>query len=350
MNKLFSMLAVVAAAACGSEPGTGGDDDAPATDGGAGAIDGGGNQPDAFNPPQGSHTVTWGPLTVPPGSEDTRCVTVRLGNASMLRAHQIHNELGDASHHFIVYRVSDTMERPEPYACDPFAGTLNPDGSGDGPLMITQKFDETLTLPDGVAFTLQPDQMIRLEMHYINAGETEQELVATSTFIPIAEAEFQHEADFLFMGDINISIPPMSAHTLGPTYMALPGELADANFFAITGHEHQWGTDVFIETATSQGGAGTAVYDIVDFNWDEPDTVYFDPTFQVPTGGGFRWTCEWFNGSNETVTFGEGANEEMCFFWAYYYPSIGPRVCFAHSGFGVSACCPGGPSFICDML
>ena len=35
----------------------------------------------------------------------------------------------------------------------------------------------------------------------------------------------------------------------------------------------------------------------------------------------------------------------MCFFWAYYYPSKGAKVCI-HSdkiGGGVDFCCPGSP-------
>ena len=40
----------------------------------------------------------------------------------------------------------------------------------------------------------------------------------------------------------------------------------------------------------------------------------------------------------------------MCFFWAYYYPSNGSKVCIhtGKYGGGVDFCCPG--SFECSLL
>ena len=77
----------------------------------------------------------------------------------------------------IVYRVNDTVEQPTPFDCQPFTDTLDPNKGA--PLMITQKKDELLTLPAGVAYTLQPNQMMRLEMHYINATIAAADVSAT---------------------------------------------------------------------------------------------------------------------------------------------------------------------------
>lgn len=335
---------------CGDEPQSSNNDSGvDSIDASPSSGDGGGGA-DAFVPPLNSHTVQWGPYSVAPGGENTMCVTVRLGNAGQMRVNQIHNVLGSSSHHFIVYRVSDTAEQTTPYECQPFAGTLNP--AKGAPLMITQTYEETLTLPEGVAFSLADNQMIRLEMHFVNATDAAVDLVATSTFIPIAEGSFTDEADFLFVGNPDISIPAMSQMTLGPTYIKMPSDLDGINVFALTGHTHQWGLDVNIATTTGAGGADTMVYDPTPFLWDEPETVYHDPGFKIPSGGGFRFSCSWDNGSDQSVGFGEGANDEMCFFWAYYYPSKGARVCvhtdqYGGSG-GVDLCCPG--NALCALL
>ena len=56
------------------------------------------------------------------------------------------------------------------------------------------------------------------------------------------------------------------------------------------------------------------------------------------------------------MSFGESANNEMCFFWAYYYPSQGSKVCFHSDKYGgaqgISLCCPGDSlcSFITQMF
>jgi hypothetical protein len=40
-------------------------------------------------------------------------------------------------------------------------------------------------------------------------------------------------------------------------------------------------------------------------------------------GNGLSYQCEWNNATDDVVEFGEGVNDEMCFLWAYYYPSVG---------------------------
>jgi hypothetical protein len=132
----------------------------------------------------------------------------------------------------------------------------------------------------------------------------------------------------MFLGDTNINIPAMSERRLGPSFIQVPSRFDGVSYFAITGHEHQWGTDVFVEVAASEGSPGTPVYDIPVFLWDEPETVsYNDNPFTVPDGGGFRITCDWNNRSDRPVGFGTGVEDEMCFFWAYYFPSRGALVC-----------------------
>lgn len=345
--RLFLASFVAIAVGCSNDPGSSGDPDSgvgPGEDGGGGpGLDGGGPPPGDAGPLQ-EYTLTFGPVTgVAPGTETTQCVIMRLGNAAQLRVGAIHNVLSSGSHHFIVYRTSATEEQRTPFDCQPFADTLNP--AAGSPLMITQRADELLELPSGVAFTLEPNQMIRLEMHYINYTPDPIDIQATATFIPIPDAEFQYEADFLFIGNPDIDIPARSTATLGPTYFPLPAEFADANFFGITGHTHQYGTNVRVWSTPSETGADTPVYDVSAWSWSEPETVRHDPAFQVPAGGGFRFTCEWNNTSDAAVGFGESANDEMCFFWAYYYPSHGAFVC-AHTDQitgGFDLCCPGNP-------
>jgi hypothetical protein len=63
---------------------------------------------------------------VPAGIEKTQCVVLRLGNVAPLHVGAVHNVLGEASHHLIVYKVNDTVEQPTPFPCKPFTDTLDP--------------------------------------------------------------------------------------------------------------------------------------------------------------------------------------------------------------------------------
>ena len=295
-----------------------------------------------------TYALSFGPLTVQPGEEHTKCMVTRLGNTKALHVGAIHNVLSPGSHHMIVYRSNETVEQTTPFDCKPFTDTLDP--SKGSTLVVTQKHDDLLTLPDGVAFALEPNQMVRLEMHYINAGSAPLDVSAKATFVTMDEARFKDEADFLFIGDPDITLAPHTKGTVGPIFFALPSAYDGVKFFAITGHEHQFGTNVSVAVAATSADPGTPVYDVPGWQWNEPKTVVQDKPFTIPSGGGFRFSCDWNNTSDNTVKFGESANDEMCFFWAYYYPAQGSRVCMhTDRQGGVDVCCPG-PSFVCSLI
>lgn len=316
-------LVLAALAACASDPG--GDD----------VVD---TPPDPIS-------VRWGPIEVQPGVEAVQCVNVRLGNLDPLKVYEIHNVLGDISHHYIVYKTFETEEYSTPRDCSSVESLVDPDVAV--PLMITQKSEETLTLPDGVAFDLGPDTMLKLELHYINAGTEPKTVQVDTTLVPMAESDFVDAADFVFIGNPDIWVNPGQSVTLESTF-PMPWELLGANIFGITGHEHHYGTNVYVEL--EDNGTKTPIYDLANFNWDEPETVRYDPPMPLPESGQFNFTCEWFNSGSSQVTFGEGVNDEMCFFWAYYYPSRGAAVCFHTERLDqpLDICCPGNQ--LCGLI
>ncbi len=351
------VAAMLAAAACSSDSdGDGGDDDGAGTEDDGGGADDGADDGAGDGSDDGGDgviegetwTVEWGPVMVEPGREATQCIFKRLPADRELKIGQIVNDLGDASHHMIVYRLAEGEETDgAPVDCDPFVDVLDP--SKGAPLAVTQKSDETITLPRGVAFSLQPEQLIRIELHYVNATDEPKELRASSTFVELPAEEFEQEADFMFIGNPDINIEPMSPASLDTPFLPLPPELAGVQIFAVTGHEHQWGTGVTASIVTSEEDPGTPIYDPENFQWDEPETIYHDPPMPMPEGGGFRFSCTWENMSDQEVGFGESVDDEMCFFWAYYYPSQGSQICFhtAQLG-GHDLCCPDNP--LCEYI
>ena len=217
--------------------------------------------------------------------------------------------------------------------------------------MVTQRDEETLTLPERVAYTFGANQFIRLEMHFINAGDEAAEATATAEFYAVPDTDIDHEAEFLFIGspDIDFTLQPGGTESL-TAYFPLPSSLDAINFFAITGHTHKLGSDMDVSTAPSETGPRTEIYNPTPYSWDEPESKRYD--FTVPDGGGFEFTCGWTNTGTSPVSvqFGESANQEMCFFWSYYYPSRGAKVCVHTEQFGgVDLCCPDAGS-ICNNL
>jgi hypothetical protein len=336
-----------------------GGNDTGGNNGGGGDGGGGSGDPDAAVVPDGpplvgdKFTLNWGPVTVAPGQENTQCIWLKLSNAQAIKVHQLHNVLSASSHHLIVYKDDkDTTEQTTPVDCQPFTGALNATGS-IAPMMITQKIDDALTLPDHVAYTLGANQMIKIEMHYINSTDMPSTATAKVELYAADPATITDEANILFVGSPDIGtctnctpLPPGGTATLHQ-FWTVPStlNLSAAHVFAITGHTHHMGTDMQVRVAPSKTGAQTSVYKPVPFTWSEPETTRHDPGFSIPQGGGLDFECKWTNTSAAAVKFGESANDEMCFFWAYYYPSQGSKVCFHTQQFGGAAgtdvCCPG---------
>lgn len=333
------VFASVVLFACGSDPGSSGVDAPPA---------------DAPELQGTKYSLTWGPLTIPgsqdPGREGTKCLDLRLSNPTEIKVHQLHNVLFAGSHHLIVYKNDmDTVERTTPYDCNPFSGALNASGMV-APMMITQRADDPLFLPEGVGYTLAANQMIRIEMHYFNTADTPIEATATIEFYEAEPGSVTQEADILFIGTPDIDIAPNAAATVHQFFTPSRAQLdlSQSKFFAITGHTHKMGTQVTVK-AGEKGGVQKEVYAPMPFEYDEPATTTHQPEFSIPNGQGFDFECKYQNTSSQRLGFGESANDEMCFFWAYYYPSKGAFVC-VHSddNGGVDICCPGNQ--LCGLL
>ncbi len=312
------------------------------------------------------YSLHWGPVTVQPGAENTQCIWMKLSNNDAVKIHQIHNTLSAASHHLIVYRDDmDVDEQTTPMDCQPFTGALNSTGKVE-PIVITQKRDDEITLPTGVAYTFAPAQMVKIEMHFINTTDAAVEATADVDVYAADPTTITDEAAVLFNGtpDIKIKAGAVAGDpsTVVHEFLTIPSslDLSHSHIFAITGHTHKHGIDVKVSTAATRGGALTSVYNPSPFEWAEPLTAQQSPDFSVPLGGGFDFECDYDNTGGAAVGFGESATDEMCFFWAYYYPAIipangssGSHVCVHSNQFGgangIDLCCPDAGS-ICNMV
>ena len=295
-------------------------------------------------------SISAGGWVMQPKEETTKCVLKRLDNAEEIYVTRIRTQLSSGSHHMIIYKSDAATEQLEAVKCTPFTETL---AGGNVPLMITQVADDKLQLPAGVAFKLGVHQMIRIEMHFINY--TKGAITATGDvhFDTMPKAEVHDEADLLFYGNPDFNIPKGQSYSTPWKFLSvLPG----SKVFALTGHTHSLGKSVDI--AFSKDGSTPAAPSLlypadVPYSWSEPPLEVFDPPLEFKQGEGFQYRCTWLNGTGSAVGFGESANKEMCFFWAYYYPSQGYHMCINTGKYqqytgSESTCCP--EDALCDMI
>ncbi len=253
---------------------------------------------------------------VPAGTEDTRCIQTRLPNAAAISVTKLHNTLSEGSHHFIVSTLTaaNAMEMPLT-PCKPFRTALQ-----GGPLAITQTKDDTVVTPAGVGYSLDQSQLVSLELHYINTSPDTLDIHAETEIFPADAGANLQPSTVELVGTTSFSIAPMASASTGPRFIAMPTELDGVNYFAITGHTHRLGTAVKVSSAASATASPAVLYAPTPFQWDSPPMQKLSPAVQLPSGGGFVLQCDWQNTTNSAITWGESALNEMCFFWAYYYP------------------------------
>jgi hypothetical protein len=216
----------------GGSAGSGSGSGSTTTGSGASASSGAGMG--GFDPGGDVTTVeaAMGPITVQPGGENTQCVTVRLGNAEGAFVRRFRATLSEGSHHMIVYRSNKTTEDLTPKNCQSFSGLLG----GEHPIFIAQQADATLVFPKDeggkpVGLEIEPDQMVKIEMHYFNTGGGPQDVDGKLTIDTVPLDTDVTESDLAFWGTQDISIAPNSDYDTGVHFQLGLGE---TRTFALT--------------------------------------------------------------------------------------------------------------------
>ncbi|GAC1569932.1 MAG: hypothetical protein NVS3B20_01220 [Polyangiales bacterium] len=284
----------------------------------------------ATGPLEGARSVSAvtsiGPLPLDASVEKTVCIYRRLDNAEALTATTIQATLAKGSHHLIVYRASKTEEDLTPKRCEPFGGIVTGE---EVPIAIIATADYRFSFPKGVGIPLGAKQMLKLEAHYINASTKPIEGRGTVTFegAETKQATTLQQADIGFWGTTKIKVPAQASFDTGAKFQS---GIAGTKVFAVGTHQHRYGTRFRVWTSPSANDSDLApsTAPVVDeTNWAEPRLMPVDPPYAFDGSNGLAYDCEWKNTGSEPAFFGESALNEMCFVFAYYYPSQGFDLC-----------------------
>jgi hypothetical protein len=268
----------------------------------------------------GLQALNIGPITLGAGEERTVCRTFLLPSNVDIDVTDINATLAPGSHHLILYKSKANAEK-DLYDCQPLDI-----GGGDVPLYIAEtQNDNDLPLPTGVAYQIPAHQMMRLEAHYLNASQ--QQITGMGTVnLTVGPAGNYQPADIMFCGSVTSltqgigkGVPPGDT-TLPAGFYQPPNGV---QVFGLTTHEHKRGSLMVVDKSTGTQ-AGTNL--TMGQPYDNPPFIKYDDAHLLSfgQGEGFRWDCSYHNTSQMTYYFGQSAQDnEMCFFWAYYFPSAG---------------------------
>ena len=291
--------------ACGGGGGMGGDDvvadDAPDIDARPG------EEPDADN--SGWTELIARDWSIVPG-EDYRCIRIAVEEDLYITDFRALSPNGT---HHTVLTVADGGTLGEDDNCG--AGTLDSEmlfASGVG--------TDDLSFPDGVAIKIAAGRTIHLNLHLFNtqpSGSIDGRSGILVKTVPSVTPD--KEAEMFFAGTFLISIP---ANSTGNASGNCDFDAA-STLLAYWPHMHQYGTHQRV-TLTIDGVQQVLHDEAFDFN--EQTNYRLDPEIQVSAGDNIAVTCTYNNTSNQTVTFGDSSEQEMCFTGLYRYPKQGTDI------------------------
>ncbi|HVY48777.1 MAG TPA: hypothetical protein VHB21_22970 [Minicystis sp.] len=180
-------------------------------------------------------------------------------------------------------------------------------------------------LPKDVGLELAgPNDSLILQVHYHNiAGYTDAD-DASGVALCTTNTPREHLAGVFTLGTVDISIPP---HANGYTTSGMCPSWATSflpqPLTIIATFPHMHGLGRSIKTEVLRGGdTGPAetLVDVQHFSFDSQTFYRKDPPMTFNPGDAARTTCVYDNPGNDTVSFGERTEDEMCFDFVMLYP------------------------------
>jgi hypothetical protein len=290
----LSFALLLAIPACGDDGMSTGDDDPT---------------PDANTTPSDLVELIGRDWEVPPGQELYKCVGITVEEEMYIDLFHTPNPTGE---HHAVLTISDAPggfgnTRLGEYDCG--VNTLGLEmmyASGVG--------TDDLEMPEGVAIKVEAGRFLHLNLHLFNTDPSET-ITAHSAIMgrTVDPVPANMEAEMVFAGTFEISVPPMSAGTAsgGCTFNN------SATIFTYWPHMHQAANHQ--KVTVNIGGTETVIHDQA-FDFREQYNFPLDPYLQVESGDSINVECTYYNDSNTEITFGDSSTQEMCFTGMYRYP------------------------------
>lgn len=157
-----------------------------------------------------------------------------------------------------------------------------------------------------------------LQLHYNNAKGLEGETDASGYDFCTTDKLRPNDAGTLAFGSMNFRIPPRSTHKIRCDYR-LPSQFRGVKLIQTWPHMHDFGVAMSTEHIAG-GGEPKSVVDVKSFSFQ--DQISYPASTDVAPGDIIRTRCTWKNTSGETLQWGEGTGDEMCYNFTTYYPNI----------------------------
>jgi hypothetical protein len=213
-----------------------------------------------------------------------------------------------ASHHFAMFLADATAPNLPMDGPKDDVGCVGAGGSLVSPILafVQRVGGDVIAFPKGVGVTLSPNQVLLFNSHWVNVGDAPVDVDVAVNFRKARRGSVEQHAKSFQLGAIGIDVPAgQRASVTAQWPVPFPMSLVWASSHS---HKHTESVDV-------DALVGDTVQPLVrTTSYAEPDFSYFTPPdLRLVPGDRIRWTCRYRNTTDEAVTFGVTAEDEMCF-------------------------------------
>jgi hypothetical protein len=250
--------------------------------------------------------------------DDYRCFIVdpAVANPTLVTGYDILPGSQKVVHHVILYAVKRTVAVTED-AKDSTAGWQCFGGVGvdtEGALGAWAPGGSAVVYPRGTGIRLEPDQVLAMQVHYNTSNGTD----ADRTSVKLMYGKGSETQAFLIpLAADGFRIPPAATdYRYSERFRNTLG--FPVKVWGFLPHMHTLGKTITMKA----GGTSmdTCLVDIPrwDFHWQ---TQYFRPKpHELSTNESIEMSCSWDNPGSQTIRWGEGTGDEMCFAFVYATP------------------------------
>lgn len=279
--------------------------------------------------PEMGYQVSTPPYVVEPFSEVQICSVVRLephADETLMWTNRLESLISDGSHHMNVlmgeFSVMDAFlgdgaaanvlgADVGQYPCDELAAM-----ESAFPFFPSQRTNQEITFPKGVAAPLVAPALIIFDHHYVNTSDRAVQINAVLNIETMPPEEIEHVAGLVFDAIGEVSVPPGASRTHHRTCVMD----RDVEVALVSTHNHEWG-----ECATLHDYDGEQVADdpfYVNRLWESPPILHFEEgSFPIRAGEGVHYACHYRNDTDRELVDDGTADGEMCVFAAVVYPT-----------------------------
>ncbi|MEO8702985.1 MAG: hypothetical protein ABI867_23265 [Kofleriaceae bacterium] len=175
-----------------------------------------------------------------------------------------------------------------------------------------------LVFPAGTGLKLESGELLALQLHVFNPGETPIEGTSGIEVLYVDPLTIQNEADLLLAGPDELSIGAGSVTQTGTCTITQQQTL-----FALFPHMHQLGTH--LKTTITRAGVPMIIHDSA-YSFDEQAFLELSPIVVEP-GDKVTTECTFVNTTGQVVEYGESSTSEMCYSILYRFPAVAGDFC-----------------------